>query len=610
MVSFSAPLWLVGLLFTPLIYLLNRRRKQNGLIAAHLIKQAPKREQKTVLCLMLAWVISMLALAGPHWRENDRPSFELDRARVFVLDMSHAMYVTDISPNRFRQAFYKVTDLIQASEQGYTGLVAYAAQGYTISPLTHDYNTVLNHMEFLSPELMPSQGKNANAGVVEAIKLLDQASLGYGDIVLVTSGISETESVAIKQSLKGTQYTLSTYAISTVTGGKVISESGEPYLDGEMQPIVSRLVPERLSELSSLLGGISVTYQHSQQDVERLTAFLNQHKDSQGNGKQMLTEQMVNDGYWLLWPLSFLLLFAFRKGVVWSLGILLLMPMSDAHAMYRNDDRQGYDLFLEQRYQEAAEVFTDPAWQGVAHYKAGDYQAAVDALSLVNDGSSDYNLGNALARLGQLEQAIEMYQQVLEHTPDHSGAAVNLALVEQALQAKITEESEGESAGEGDANQDEESGDSEGEQEREEDSDNEHGGDQDQLESDPDSENVAEQKGMSEQAGSTDSSGQESNQPQFADEGGSDSSPPMQQFGESGEYESDNFTAGASDIDFGVPTESDLEAMRHELSQLGEVNPVLNQLSQIQDDRSLLLRNLLLLQHEQKQSAQDIETEW
>ncbi|MGR5143211.1 VWA domain-containing protein [Photobacterium sp. DNB23_23_1] len=620
MVSFFSPVWLLGLLVAPAIYWVDYRRQQQGLIAPHLQKKTISRNQIR-LWLILAWLLAMVALAGPHWREQDRPHSELERARIVVMDMSKAMSATDISPNRFQQAFYKTTDLIKLLDEGYTGLVAYSNEGYTISPLTHDNHTVLAHIEHLSPEVMPTEGKNAAAGVKEAIRLLGQTQFAYGDILLVTSGISEAESLAIEDLLVDTHYSLSTYAISTPQGATIYREDGKPYLGVDGQPVVSRLVPERLSVLANKTGGIAVTYQHSQDDIEQLQSFL-QKLRSIGELREQsdsLSAQFINDGYWLLWPLMGMLLFAFRRGVVYSLGLVLLLPVSQTEAaepsqLWKNADRQGYSYYQQQRYIDAAYAFRDPAWQGVALYEAGDYQGAVEAFSQVTDGSSDYNHGNALAKLGQLEDAGQKYREVIERNPTHKGARLNLNLVEEALlaqelQALENQEQQGEAGDDGNADE-QENGEGDGDKDREDNGYDEQDGGQDNLESDPDTENDPEQKGVSEQTGSSHSDDGNSDQPQFSDEGGGEPQPPQQQFGESGEYDADKFTAGDIDIDFGTPTEDDMEAIRHQLSELGDMNPVLNRLTQIQDDRTLLLRNLLLLQAEQKQPLEQTEIEW
>lgn len=78
-----------------------------------------------------------------------------------MMDMSMSLYATDIKPNRLTQARYKALDLLSLWKEGLTGMVAYAGDAYTISPLTSDINTIKSQVPNLSPDIMPYQGSNA-----------------------------------------------------------------------------------------------------------------------------------------------------------------------------------------------------------------------------------------------------------------------------------------------------------------------------------------------------------------------------------------------------------------------------------------------------------------
>lgn len=54
----------------------------------------------------------------------------------------------------------------------------------------------------------------------------------------------------------------------------------------------------------------------------------------------------------------------------------------------------------------AAPLFTDAEWQGVALYRAGEFDAAARAFS---EARSFYNLGNAEAHRGQYAAALEAF---------------------------------------------------------------------------------------------------------------------------------------------------------------------------------------------------------
>jgi Ca-activated chloride channel family protein len=145
---------------------------------------------------------------------------------------------------------------------------------------------------------------------------------------------------------------------------------------------------------------------------------------------------------------------AFRRG--WLLSILacvMILPPTPGLALDWSDlwwraDQQGARQFEAGANAEAAELFRDPAWRAAASYRAGDYERALAALSDVPDPDVDYNRGNALARLGRIDEAIAAYERVLERDADHADARHNLELLE-ALRDRPPESSEGGESDEG-----------------------------------------------------------------------------------------------------------------------------------------------------------------
>ncbi|MGO1297618.1 MAG: tetratricopeptide repeat protein, partial [Vibrio sp.] len=113
-----------------------------------------------------------------------------------------------------------------------------------------------------------------------------------------------------------------------------------------------------------------------------------------------------------------------------------LMPHPAQASAFLTDNQQAYQAFQAHQYQQAAKQFTDPQWQGIARYKAGDYKGAIESLSQVKqpDEHSRYNLANAYAQNGQLSKAEQLYQQVLKHNPNNQQAQKNLQIVKRAQQ--------------------------------------------------------------------------------------------------------------------------------------------------------------------------------
>jgi len=105
-------------------------------------------------------------------------------------------------------------------------------------------------------------------------------------------------------------------------------------------------------------------------------------------------------------------------------------------------DQQGKRALEAGDTETASEVFANPAWAGTAAYQGGAYDRAVEQFSALEGADGAYNRGNALARAGKIDEAIEAYRESLEQAPDKKDAQDNLALLEQLKQQQQNQEQE------------------------------------------------------------------------------------------------------------------------------------------------------------------------
>ncbi|WP_417883009.1 vWA domain-containing protein [Vibrio rumoiensis] len=465
------PAWLYAII--PAIFLsvwLYRKPKTTSLIATHLSQQLGLDQTRThssvVGLLLSAWLIAIIALAGPSFEKQSVPSFGVNNARVIVMDMTLSMYATDLAPNRLTQARYKVMDLLPALKEGTTGLVAYSADGYMISPLTNDTNTLASLIPNLSPDIMPTRGSNAGAGVKKAIDMLTQAGHQQGDIILVADGLSSAESDDIATQLKGTNWHLSVMSVGTAQGAPIRLPSGDMFTHNGTT-VVAKADLNALQSLAQTGHGVYTALRTDDVDIQTLAQSLNhvELKNHQENKGSPELEVHINHGFWLLPILLILALGAFRRGGIFSLALLVSLPLLqpqhafaaqeaqpqttpasgfDITSAFKTPDQQGYQSYQAKDYAKAATQFENRAWQGAAQYQAGNYQAAIQSLQGLNDEDSRYNLANAQAQAGQLEQAKQGYENILKTNPNHADAKKNLDIVNKALQQKKQQQNQDE----------------------------------------------------------------------------------------------------------------------------------------------------------------------
>lgn len=104
-------------------------------------------------------------------------------------------------------------------------------------------------------------------------------------------------------------------------------------------------------------------------------------------------------------------------------------------------DQIGQRHFRREQYVEAAESFQDSQWQGVAWYRAGEFQKAVQYFSLHDTPQAHYNAGNAWLMLGKYEEAIGCYNRALTSRQEWVEAIENRDLAQ--ARSKLVEQKGG-----------------------------------------------------------------------------------------------------------------------------------------------------------------------
>lgn len=391
------------------------------------------------IALGLAWLLTVLALLGPGWERVEQTSQKPADPLVVILELTPEMLATDVMPNRLEQARRKLFDLLQIRSDAQTAIVVYAGSAHTLVPLSDDLSTSRNLLDALKPSLMPEAGHRADLAVLKALALLEQAALGDGRILLIGSSLTEQERLGIRHALDGKSTRFLMLGIGTAEGSPITQEDGSFLKDEQGAILVPRLDEPGLKSFANDLDG---RYRQARLDDSDLHALglLDGPRNLRDDGQTLLLDTWADQGYWLLLPLLLLAACAGRRGWLLCLPLLFALPQPsyafDIADVWLRPDQQGAHLLKQKRPAEAARRFDDHQWQGVALYEAGDYAGAAERFAEGNDAHAHYNRGNALAKRGELEAALDAYEQALERQPDLRPALTNKALVEELLKQK------------------------------------------------------------------------------------------------------------------------------------------------------------------------------
>ena len=188
--------------------------------------------------------------------------------------------------------------------------------------------------------------------------------------------------------------------------------------------------------LAAAGGGRFAVMTADDSDIDALLS--DDMRGGSSSDESLATDQWQEEGPWLVLLLLPLAALAFRKGLVLMLVVFILPLAQPAHAFGWKDlwltrDQQAERLLDEGSAADAAATFKDPRWRAVANYRAGEYGGSAAGFGNFEDADSLYNLGNALAKLGEYKSAIDAYDQVLEIDPQAEDARYNRDLLQDML---------------------------------------------------------------------------------------------------------------------------------------------------------------------------------
>ena len=444
-----AVLWLLipALALFFIAFIKHKKQSADNLIAPHLapfiMNESNTKASQPLWLVAVFCCLAIIFSAGPSFEEKQVPVFQSKSARVIVMDMSYSMYSTDIAPNRLMQSRFKALDMIELFKEGDTALVAYAGSAFTISPLTNDATTLTNLIPSLSPDIMPDKGSNVLAGLDMAKELLTQAGYIDGDIILVTDGIDQEEQSDITSFTSNSSYRLNIYGVGTEQGAPIKLPEGGFLKDSYGQIVIPTINISRLKSLATRSGGKFALYQPSSSDIATFAPSAN--SELLKGEKQSHALWRIDAGIYGLLILLPLGLYLFRSAAfVGAFLVLSVLPTQQASALelpsfLKNTDQQALDAYKNKDFERAANADSS-SLKGSALYQQGNFDAALEAFSKDKSATGFYNYANALAKSGQLEQAIDAYKQAQTLQPNFSEAADNQALVEQLLEQQQQQE--------------------------------------------------------------------------------------------------------------------------------------------------------------------------
>ncbi|MGB0777595.1 MAG: VWA domain-containing protein [Flavobacteriaceae bacterium] len=412
--------------FTVGIFSINREVKWKNIISPHLRPFMIKEGNESLkirmqIALTLFLCSGIIGLAGPTWEKVQVPGKLLETPVVIALDLSQSMMTTDLQPNRLERAKFKIIDFLKANPRARVALVGYSGTAHQIVPLTKDYEIIKSHLEGLSPQTLPYPGTDVSNALTlsDAIMSVTDAP---GVLVWITDDLNVDNFTWIQNYIQQGNKSVEIIPVGTSFGGKV---------PGVSKNIHSQLDTLMIARFSAVDGVQTRVLTLDDSDVKQLAKKISNQVEFQDKDEE-LEDQWKDKGLLFILPLLVFVLFWFRKGMV-MYGLLIIITLSscDNSNLWYTKDYQGQKLYDNKEYLKAATVFENELHKGVAYFKAGKYDQAIQAFSQDTTAMGSYNLGLAYFKNGDLVAAQLAFGRASEIDPTMSEAIENQNQLEQ-----------------------------------------------------------------------------------------------------------------------------------------------------------------------------------
>jgi Ca-activated chloride channel family protein len=218
----------------------------------------PKFRHVLFVLRLLALALLITALARP---QSVDVSTKTKTTRgidiVMAIDVSASMLAKDLSPNRLEALKKVAAEFIKGRPNDRIGLVEYAGESYTKTPITSDKAIVLRALESIKYNTIIEGGTAIGMGLATAVNRLKDSKAKSKVIILLTDGVNNSGFIDPKiASELAVEYGIKTYTIGIGTNGMALSPVAIlPNGSFQYGRIQVEIDEELLKEIAEVTGG-------------------------------------------------------------------------------------------------------------------------------------------------------------------------------------------------------------------------------------------------------------------------------------------------------------------------------------------------------------------
>ena len=229
-VTFLNPVFFWLFLLIPLViaWQIWKRREQSATLKMSSLKgfqSAPsflgKMKPMLFVLRLLALSAMIVALARPRTVDiSSKTKTTKGIDIVLAIDVSSSMLAKDLKPNRMEALKEVASDFIESRPNDRIGLVLYAGESYTKTPVTSDKAVVIEALNSIRFDNVLQDGTAIGTGLATAINRLKDSKAKSKIIILLTDGVNNSGTIEPETASDiAKEYGLKVYTIGLGTNG-------------------------------------------------------------------------------------------------------------------------------------------------------------------------------------------------------------------------------------------------------------------------------------------------------------------------------------------------------------------------------------------------------
>ena len=165
---------------------------------------------------------------------------------VMAIDVSSSMLATDFKPNRLEALKRVASTFVQERVNDRIGLVVYASESYTLTPITSDKAIILQSLKNIGyDDSIIADGTAIGVGLATAINRIKDSKAKSRIIILLTDGVNNSGTIDPRMASDiAKQYGLKVYTIGIGTNGKAMF----PVAKDANGKLVFKMMPVEIDE--------------------------------------------------------------------------------------------------------------------------------------------------------------------------------------------------------------------------------------------------------------------------------------------------------------------------------------------------------------------------